>query len=197
MCHRRYNTEVPAAMVEVWSRQRRGLMVQCPVGDSDLLNIYWGRQEAVTEKTLGRITVACCFENDQWWGGQEIIRMSKWWWLGRKVVPRRQAKRWFYSEYIFTLEPALLADGVWIWKRRVRGGNKVWGLAKRWMDVWLPHTEIRVGSILGGSAVKNLPVNAEDIRDMGSIPVWGRAPGEGNGSPLQYACLENLVDRGA
>ena len=33
--------------------------------------------------------------------------------------------------------------------------------------------------------------------DQGSIPGSGRAPGEGNGNPLQYFCLENLVDRGA
>ena len=42
--------------------------------------------------------------------------------------------------------------------------------------------------------VKNLPANA---RDMGSIPGSGRAPGEGNGNPLQYSCLENSMDRGA
>ena len=33
--------------------------------------------------------------------------------------------------------------------------------------------------------------------DLGSIPVSGRSPGEGNGNPLQYSCLENPVDRGA
>ena len=33
--------------------------------------------------------------------------------------------------------------------------------------------------------------------DPGSIPGWGRAPGEGNGYPLQYSCLENLIDRAA
>ena len=65
------------------------------------------------------------------------------------------------------------------------------------MDVWLPYTEIRVGSILGGPAVKNLPVNAEDIRDMGSIPGSGRSPGEGYGNPLKYSCLKNSMDRGA
>ena len=32
---------------------------------------------------------------------------------------------------------------------------------------------------------------------LGSIPGWGRSPGEGNGSPLQYSCLGNPVDRGA
>ena len=33
--------------------------------------------------------------------------------------------------------------------------------------------------------------------DSGSIPGLGRSPGEGNGSPLQYPCLENLMDKGA
>ena len=33
--------------------------------------------------------------------------------------------------------------------------------------------------------------------DLGLIPGLGRSPGEGNGNPLQYSCLENLLDRGA
>ena len=45
--------------------------------------------------------------------------------------------------------------------------------------------------------VKNPPINAIDIRDTGSIPGSGRSPGEGNGNPLQYSCLENPMDRGA
>ena len=45
--------------------------------------------------------------------------------------------------------------------------------------------------------VKNLPVNAGNARDMGSIPGLGRSPGVGNGNPLQYSCLENPMDRGA
>ena len=45
--------------------------------------------------------------------------------------------------------------------------------------------------------VKNLPANAGDIRDMGSIPGFGISPGEGHGNPLQYSCLENPMDRGA
>ena len=43
-------------------------------------------------------------------------------------------------------------------------------------------------------SVKNLPAN---IGDANSIPGWGRFPGEGNGNPLQYTCLENPMDRGA
>ena len=42
--------------------------------------------------------------------------------------------------------------------------------------------------------VKNLTANAGDIRDGGSIPGLGRSPGEGNGNPLQYSCLENPMD---
>ena len=42
--------------------------------------------------------------------------------------------------------------------------------------------------------VKNLPANAGDLRDMGSIPGLGRSPGEGHGNPLQYSCLENSMD---
>ena len=45
--------------------------------------------------------------------------------------------------------------------------------------------------------VKYLPTNAGDIRDMGSIPGSGRYPGGGQGNPLQYSCLETLMDRGA
>ena len=49
---------------------------------------------------------------------------------------------------------------------------------------WLPR----------GAVVKNLPVNAEDARDGGSIPGLERSPGVGNGNPLQYSCLENPMD---
>ena len=42
--------------------------------------------------------------------------------------------------------------------------------------------------------IKNLPANAGNV---GSISASGRSPGVGNGNPLQYSCLENLMDRGA
>ena len=48
-----------------------------------------------------------------------------------------------------------------------------------------------------GLVVKSLPAKARDVRDTGSIPGLGRSPGEGHGIPLQYICLENLVDRRA
>ena len=49
----------------------------------------------------------------------------------------------------------------------------------------------------GGASAKKLPANAGDIRDVGSLPEWGRSPGGGHGKPLQFSCLENPMDRGA
>ena len=51
-----------------------------------------------------------------------------------------------------------------------------------------------MGASLVAQMVKNLPTNAGN---PGSIPGWGRSPGEKNGYPLQYSCLENPIDRGA
>ena len=45
--------------------------------------------------------------------------------------------------------------------------------------------------------VKNLPANAGDIRDLGSIPGSKRSPGGGHDNQPWYSCLENLLDRGA
>ena len=44
--------------------------------------------------------------------------------------------------------------------------------------------------------VKNLPANAGDVRDKGSIPGSRRSPGGGHGNPLQYSCLQNPMDGG-
>ena len=50
---------------------------------------------------------------------------------------------------------------------------------------------------LGGTVLKNMPVNTGDVGDVGLVPGWGRSPGGGNGNPLQYSCLENPTGRGA
>ena len=49
------------------------------------------------------------------------------------------------------------------------------------------------GDLPGISVVKNPPANAGDSN---LIPGLGRSPGEGNGNPLQYSCLENPMNRG-
>ena len=66
------------------------------------------------------------------------------------------------------------------------------------LTVWLKtiHAYSPLG-FPGGSVVKNLPASAGDLGDVGSIPGSGRSPRKGNGSPFQYSCLENPMDRGA
>ena len=57
------------------------------------------------------------------------------------------------------------------------------------------HTHTQASQLV--LVVQNLPADAGDIRDTGSVPGSGRSPGEGHGNPLQYSCLENPMDRGA
>ena len=45
--------------------------------------------------------------------------------------------------------------------------------------------------------VKNLPANAGDLKDMGSVPGSGKTPGGGHSNPIQYSWLEKPMDRGA
>ena len=45
--------------------------------------------------------------------------------------------------------------------------------------------------------IRNLPANAGDAKDKGSVPGSGRSLGGEHGNPLQYSCLENPMDRGA
>ena len=49
----------------------------------------------------------------------------------------------------------------------------------------------------GVTVVKNPPPDAGDVRVVGSIPGLGRSPTGEHGNPLQYSCLENLMERGA
>ena len=51
--------------------------------------------------------------------------------------------------------------------------------------------------ILGFPGGSNGEESACNVGDLGSIPPLGRSPGEGNGYPLQYSCLESPMDRGA
>ena len=64
-----------------------------------------------------------------------------------------------------------------------------------WMD-GIKHSSFgkRASQRLGG---KEFTCNSGDIGNAGLIPSSGKSPGGGNGSPLQYSCLGNAVDRGA
>ena len=53
---------------------------------------------------------------------------------------------------------------------------------------------MKILGFTGGSEAK---ASASNAGDLGSIPGLGRSPGEGNGNPLQYSCLENPMDGGA
>ena len=68
-----------------------------------------------------------------------------------------------------------------------------WGLESWILGVLSPVP----GTSPMAQVVKNPPASAGDARDVGSIPGWGRCPGEGNSNPLQYSCLENPTDRGS
>ena len=56
----------------------------------------------------------------------------------------------------------------------------------------VPHQASQVALV-----AKILPASTGDVRGSGSIPGLGRSPGGGHGSPLQYSCLDNPMDRGA
>ena len=62
------------------------------------------------------------------------------------------------------------------------------------MDLDVKYKTIKYLGFPGGSEGK---ASAGNAGDLGSIPGSGRSPGEGNGNPLQYSCLENPMDRGA
>ena len=63
-------------------------------------------------------------------------------------------------------------------------------------DITLP-TMVHIVKPMGFPGGSEVKVSASNVGDLGSIPALGRSPGEGNGNPLQYSCLENSMDRGA
>ena len=63
----------------------------------------------------------------------------------------------------------------------------------RGISLGIPQLRVaQSGAIPGGSGGKDSACNAGDL---GSVPGLGRSPGEGDGNPLQYSCLENSIDR--
>ena len=74
----------------------------------------------------------------------------------------------------------------------------VWGVLRVYTEsnygfhqVIIPNKQAMRQGFPGGSEVK---ASASNTGDPGSIPRLGRSPGEGNGNPLQYSCLENPMD---
>ena len=61
----------------------------------------------------------------------------------------------------------------------------------------LPEKEFRIMIVKTNPGGSDGKASAYNAGDLGSIPGLGRSPGEGNGNPLQYSCLENPMDQGA
>ena len=76
-------------------------------------------------------------------------------------------------------------------KKQMHIYRKQTGCCQKW---GVQGGQMSEGGFPGGSEVK---VSASNAGDLGSIPGWGRPPGEENGNPLQYSCLENPMDGGA
>ena len=77
--------------------------------------------------------------------------------------------------------------------------SNIWGEINAF---WSTSTSFLLGKInyrasLVAQLIKNPPANAGDSKEAGLTPGSGRSPGEGNGNPLQYSCLENPMSRGA
>ena len=90
----------------------------------------------------------------------------------------------------------------WVWKRyeitvQTRCVQVLSCLAKEVKKTWSGNLKEPVLQIKGFPGSSDSKESACSAGNLGSIPGLGRCPGEGNGNPLQYSCLENPMDRGA
>ena len=114
---------------------------------------------------------------------------------------------WPFHVAVHGLFPSIGFDGMLPFGARFLGFSPIQMLATTkdcTVHAWFEDNEELKGQIFKPSCVsqlalvvKNLPVNAGDVKEAGSSPGLGRFPGEGNSKPLQYSCLENSTDRGA
>ena len=82
---------------------------------------------------------------------------------------------------------------IWWWTGRPVMQQSMGLQSWTWLADW---TELLM-SFPGGASGKESACQCRSMRDEDSVPGWGRSPGEGNGNPLWYSCLENPMDRGA
>ena len=76
--------------------------------------------------------------------------------------------------------------------KRRRGWQRM-----RWFDSITDLMDMNMSKLQGFPGGSDGKESTCNMGDLGSIPGSGRSPGEGNGNPLQYSCLENLMERGA
>ena len=119
--------------------------------------------------------------------------------LGRKAMTHldsilKKQTHFFANKSLYSQSYGFCSSHVQMWKLDHKEG---WA-PKNWC-LWSVVLEFFVSpfglqGFPGGSDGK---ASAHNAGDLGSIPGLGRSPGEGNGNPLQYSCLENPMDRGA
>ena len=83
------------------------------------------------------------------------------------------------------------------WKKTKSIAAGSWKLSAPGEDVKRPHFLLWSYRLIGFPGHSDSKESACNVGDKDSIPGSGRSPGEGNGDPLQYSCLENPMDRGA
>ena len=104
------------------------------------------------------------------------------------ALPALRLNHWITREVLGDIEFELNLEGWVLFTEVIKRRNYI-------LDSI--HVTDKCGCFPGGSVVKNLPTDAGDAEDMGSIPGSERSPAGGNGNPFQYYCLENPMDRGA
>ena len=95
-----------------------------------------------------------------------------------------------YSTVYFWTSSILISKTCFIWQKNILTEKKTYLCLLSWFSSTWPI----IGDFPGGLDCK---ASVYNVGDLGSIPGSGRSPGEGNGNPLQYYCLENPKDRGA
>ena len=142
--------------------------------------------------------------------------------IAQKLLWRQKLSHMFKGKrkrdsHFLRTDPLRVRNLVELYLPRSGGGRRTTDVTGIWRVAWSGEKEKKekrtgekeniyiflfwlwLNVILGfpsGAVVKNLPTNAEDARDVGSIPGPGRSLRGGNSYPLHYSCLENPTDRG-
>ena len=124
----------------------------------------------------------------------------------KKKVPGLREAVWQGSSPHLPLSSSVAHPPVTpVWSSPLEGRDDLWLTSnplnmvnmmrcQLWHIIWQRWYDVTFRGFSGGSEVK---ASACNVGDPGLIPGLGRSPGEGNGNPLQYSCLENPMDGGA